>query len=52
MPQNVKRKIIIQQVSIKKKKFIFKIQKMKVDFFLESFFTDLQNQIYNSDLVK
>ena len=24
---------------------------MKVDFVLESFFTDLQNQIYNSDLV-
>ena len=34
-----------------KKSLYLKYKRMKVDFVLESFFTDLQNQIYNSDLV-
>ena len=53
IPQNIKKKIIIiQQVRLEDKKSLhLKYKRMKVDFVLESFFTDLQNQIYNSDLV-
>lgn len=53
IPYNITKKIkIIQQVrSEDKSKLLSQYKKMEVDFVLKSFFIDLQNQIYNSDLI-
>ena len=53
IPYNITKKIkIIQQVrSEDKSKLLSQYKNMKVDFVLKSFFIDLQNQIYNSDLI-
>ena len=53
IPENLKKQIfIIQQVREEDKtKLILEYKKIKIDFILKTFFNDLQNQIYNSDIV-
>ena len=53
IPQNIKKQLfIIQQVRNEDKaRLILEYRKMKIDFVLETFFNDLQNQIYNSDII-
>ena len=53
IPQNIKKQLfIIQQVRNEDKaRLILEYKKMKIDFVLETFFNDLQNQIYNSDII-
>ena len=51
--QKVKNRIIIiQQTRIEDKDNLsLKYKKMKIDFVLKNFFDDIQNQIYNSDII-
>mgnify|MGYP001161461268 FL=1 len=53
LPPKVKsRIIIIQQTRIEDKDNLsLKYKKMKIDFVLKNFFDDIQNQIYNSDII-
>ncbi len=53
LPQKVKKKIvIIQQTRIEDKNNLsLKYKKMEIDYILKSFFDDIQNQIYNSDII-
>ena len=53
IPQNLKKQIvIIQQVRNEDKaRLILEYKKMKIDFVLKTFFNDVQNQIYNSDII-